>query len=248
MNPQDIIRRSHPRKLGAGGSKSARGPGLPKLAGYPPRFAAALAGAPHSARRSAPEPEAHSEFRHVTVELYGREGFNSIAVNGIWRFWRVKDGRLAFRRDVKVEGEDAEEEGCSDDTVAATTAKQAGSGQPRTASVRLFLFYSSQVDSWLISDSPDTSGTVTSDCGPVGNGEDLSNNWRIWDGERWSEDRNVHAEVALGSESVPNLKGLRIISLPGTKQRAASQDGRAPRVKSFEKPLDSARHCLTSRR
>jgi hypothetical protein len=178
------------------------------------------------------------------VELSGREGFNSIAVNGVWKFWRVKNGRLAFRRDVELEaeGEDIEEEGCSDDS-----ANQTGGGQSGSSTVRLFLFYASQVDSWLISTTSDASGSVTADCGPVGNGEDLGSNWRVWDGERWCEDRNVNAEVALGSTAFPNLKGLRVVAAPGAKQRAVSQDSRTSCAPSFERAQDSARRRRTPR-
>lgn len=253
--PQDLLRRNQPgRKPGVTGSKSARGRPLCLGTGV------AAAGShsartSHSARRAAPDQEAHTEFRHVTVELSGREGFNSIAVNGIWRFWRVKNGRLAFRRDVElqVEPEDVEEEGCSDDSTSAgadTAAKQRGTSQTGVATVRLFLFYTPQVDSWLISDSSDTSGSVTADCGPVGEGEDFGNHWRIWDGEQWCEDRNIVVEVALGGPGFPNLKGLRVATAASTKQRAFSQEPRTtvPRAPSSDKPLDSARPRRSSRR
>lgn len=243
--PQDRDRRR--AKSPKSGSQSARGAGSEKAAGYPLSLSAK---APLSARRTDKNSDnLYPEFKHVTVELIGREGFNAIAVNGIWRFWRVKSGRLAFCRDVDLdeEDDDIEEEGCSDDSAIASvdaTVNRAGHSRKATPqSVRLYLFYASQVDSWLISDAPDASGSVTADCGPVGSEEDLGNIWRVWDGERWCEDRNIEVEVALGGPGFPNLKGLRLISLPPAvpKQRAASQDplSSMPRAPSGDKPPDS---------
>jgi len=254
--PQDLIRRNQPVRKPGGGSKSARGPGEARQS--------SASAYPHSARRAAPEAEAHPEFRHITVELSGREGYNAIAINGIWRFWRVKGGRLAFRRDVElqVEAENIEEEeGCSDDSAVASAeaaAQRSGAAdQTGVATVRLFLFYAPQVDSWLISDTPDSSGSVTGDCGPVGDDEDLSNNWRVWDGERWCEDRNIVVEVALGcgvgAPAIPNLKGLRVVPSNATRQRACSQEPRVgntalPRAPISDKPLDSSRPRRSARK
>lgn len=232
--PQDVLRRSQPARKLAHGTKSGYNSKSSRVNG------AGTSGS-LSARRAAPDPEAHAEFHNITVELSGREGYNSIAVNGIWRFWRVRCGRLAFLRDVEMP---MVEDYCSDPSTAVASADvQAAGSRPGVATIRLYLFYLQQVDSWIISDTPDSSGSITADCGPVGNGNDLDNHWRIWDGGRWCEDRNVVAEVALGGPGFPNLKGLRVMQLPPVKQRAMSQEPRTavPRAPSSERPQDSAR-------
>ncbi|CAJ1396292.1 unnamed protein product, partial [Effrenium voratum] len=110
------------------------------------------------------------EFRKVLVELTGREGYNAAAVNGKWHFWKVKSGRVAFQRELSLEG--AAPEGA-------------------VPSLRLFLFYVPQTDTWIISDAPDASGSVVADCGPVLGGTDLQQSWRVWDGDGWKEETGV---------------------------------------------------------
>lgn len=236
LTPKDLHRRSNPPRKSSCGSKSARGAGTTATSGY--RTSGSL-----SARRAAPDPDAHPEFKNVTVELSGREGYNAVAVNGIWRYWRVKNGRLAFQRTIHLSDEQNayQEEGCSDDSAAPQSECKA-TGDNQASSIRLFLFYMPPVDSWVISDAPNGTGSVTADCGPVGS-EDLGNHWRIWDGEQWSEDRNVVVEVSLGGPGFPNLKGLRVMQLAPLKQRSLSQDGRCslPRAPSCDKPADSIR-------
>lgn len=242
------LRRSQPHRRTGGPRASS----LKSARGY-----AASGGGPHSARRGAPaaEQDLPSEFQHVTVELSGREGYNAVAVNGIWRFWRVRAGRLAFRRDagLQVEPDNLEEEGCSsEDSGGATSdanaaAGRTGNGQSGTETIRLFLFYAPQVDAWLISDSANLSGSISADCGPVGDDEDLGNHWRVWDGEKWRQDRNIVAEVSYGSSSISNLNGLRVVKPKQERQRAASQEPSSmlpsllPKVPDCEKPQDSAR-------
>eukprot|EP00435_Cladocopium_sp_Y103_P053685 s1995_g17.t1 len=45
------------------------------------------------------------EFKKVVVETSGREGYNSAALNGLWHFWKVKNGRLAFDREIQLREE-----------------------------------------------------------------------------------------------------------------------------------------------
>ncbi|CAE7366027.1 unnamed protein product [Symbiodinium natans] len=61
--------------------------------------------------RAPPAPVEVDAYKTVTVELKGREGYNSSAVNGLWHYWRVKGGRLAFQREINLaEGKEEEEE------------------------------------------------------------------------------------------------------------------------------------------
>lgn len=204
-----------------------------------------------SARRQESDAEVQDEFRSITVELSGREGFNGTAINGIWRFWRVRNGRLAFRREVEFEVErddiqeatDAHAEttgadgtaGVQEDVDTGATPCSSRGGNRGVATVRLFLFYMPQVDTWLISDAADGSGTVVADCGPVyTSGEDLGQHWRVWDGDMWREDRNITAEVAYGGPQPPTIKGLRVLQpatlppprAPSQRTRAHSQESR----------------------
>lgn len=169
--------------------------------------------------------QALSDFRHVTVELSGREGYNAAAVNGVWRFWKVLGGRLAFRRDAELEAS-------GDGSPRSPEADVGGPVAVGGATFRLFLFYLPEVDAWLISDSADTLGSVAADCGPVGHGgADLGQHWRVWDGSDWREDRNIVAEVAHGGPRVAALDGLRVAAPRHADhgQRAQSQDPRRPR-------------------
>lgn len=210
-----------------------------------------------SARRAEPEAEPAAELRQVSVELRGREGYNAAAVNGIWRFWRVRGGRLAFTRDVelRVERDDVEVTSEIDEDAddvdgqgrrrrcggSKGLEEDGGGGSQNTtggattgvARVRLFLYFVPQLDTWLISDAPDcgsggTSGTVAADCGPVGkDGTDFCQLWRVWDGEAWREDRNIVAEVAWGGPKPPNIQGLRAEPWLSLRQRAQSQEPHA---------------------
>eukprot|EP00435_Cladocopium_sp_Y103_P052066 s1995_g16.t1 len=57
-----------------------------------------------------------------------------------------------------------------------------------------------QTDAWIISDAPDLSGNVIADCGPLNEGKDLEQIWRVWDGDGWKEDHNISAEIIGASE------------------------------------------------
>lgn len=149
----------------------------------------------------------------MSVETFGRDGYNAVAVNGEWSFWRVKNGRLAFRREVELEVDvsDGEDEELEHRGEAASQSSRGGDSRGTALiSVRLFLFYMPQVDMWVISDGPDTTGTVVADCGPVLRDPDLSQHWRVWDGEAWLEDRNVQVEVHLPDPAPVNLRGLTV--------------------------------------
>lgn len=207
------------------------------------------------------ESEAPQELKQISVELSGREGFNALAVNGVWRFWKVKGSRLAFRRDAELQadqddGEDAE----APSPRETQTAGNEGGG--RTVTVRLYLFYLPQADAWLVSDTPDGSGNIVADCGPVAGAEDLGQHWRVWDGETWKQDRNISAEIFLGGPSPPMLQGLRVVPAAPTRAsprvRAHSQETRPPpaalppptvlpRVPSAPRPPDAARIMRTPR-
>ncbi|CAJ1423392.1 unnamed protein product [Effrenium voratum] len=143
------------------------------------------------------------EFRKVLVELTGREGYNAAAVNGKWHFWKVKSGRVAFQRELSLEG--AAPEGA-------------------VPSLRLFLFYVPQTDTWIISDAPDASGSVVADCGPVLGGTDLQQSWRVWDGDGWKEDLNISVELSV-PESM-SLSGLCVA--PATARPREIQEPRQP--------------------
>jgi hypothetical protein len=127
---------------------------------------------------------------------------------------------------------------------------------PDVMTARLFLYYSPQVDHWLISDSPEGGGSVTADCGPVGaDGEDLGQHWRVWDGESWRQDRNIHSEVALGGLGFEHLKGLRIVQQPlKSRHRAHSQEPRGnmhlpelPELREVRAPADSMKPLASAR-
>lgn len=240
--PQDLLRRQGRQR-----ARRAAGTSVPLSARRP---AGALGGA-------ATEGEAPPELRRVAVELSGREGYNAAAVNGVWRFWAVRGGRLAFHREVELQAEDDEdtaedaEEGIASPSSRAARAEGSVAAGEKAA-VRLHLFYLPQVDSWLISDTPDTSGSVVADCGPVAGGEDLGQHWRVWDGEAWREDRNILAEVALGGPPPPSLQGLRVVPVAPTRPRAHSLETRpppppVPRAPPTGRPPDSARHLRTPR-
>lgn len=239
--PQDLLRRTQPTKRATAQKTAKRASSV----------------AVQSARKSEPDTEVHEEFRAVTVELSGREGFNAVAINGIWQFWLVRNGRLAFRREVEIEverddiqettgdGSTADREKSPDDEAAPTTSR--GGSNRGVATVRLFLHYVPQVDSFLISDAADESGTVVADCGPVSaSGEDLGQHWRVWDGERWREDRNIVAEVAFDGPQPPTLMGLRVIqpaaltgtSGPGSRTRAHSQEARMSATLTAYPPVE----------
>lgn len=107
------------------------------------------------------------------------------------------------------------------------------------AKVRLYLFYVPRIDMWLISDAPDMSGSIAADSGPVGSDIDLGQNWRVWDGETWSEDRNIVVEIVVGDPAPVGLKpgGLCVAAATPSvaSRRAKSQepssrrDAREPR-------------------
>jgi len=126
------------------------------------------------------------EFKKVTVEITGREGYNSAAVNGVWYFWKVKNGRLAFNREIQLDTLEAVDE-------ESDTSPRRETPSPQV--LRLFLFYVVQTDAWIISDAADFSGNVIADCGPCQEGSDFDQTWRVWDGDGWKEDDNISAEI-----------------------------------------------------
>jgi len=179
------------------------------------------------------------EFRNVAVELAGREGYNAAAVNGTWIFWNVKNGRLAFRREVLVDIGEEEKSDTLHEPGSVSNAPNpddvALSSPARVAqtAVRLFLVYVQKTDTWIISDSADSTGCVVADCGPVGKADDLDQNWRVWDGEGWKEDRNITARILVDDSLPQRLSGLRVVPHGSTqanpltsRDRAKSQDGR----------------------
>jgi len=207
------------------------------------------------------EPELHQDFRRVSVEISGREGYNDLAVNGVWSFWRVCCGRLAFVRDVTLdaEGSGAEHEDDEEGKGQRGDERHRGGND----GIRLFLHYSSQVDAWLISDSPSSSGCILADCGQTVGGHDMEQHWRVWDGDSWMEDRNIRAEVLVSGPPPVALQGLRVLPagsaaalpllaasapLPGPPggPRARSIDGR-PSPPECPRPPLSARPPGTSR-
>merc|ERR1719491_1222718 len=91
--------------------KSARGCSVGQTPRRAPGRQGAYPSAEHNAEQQQQQPQQHPEFQRISVEISGREGYNAVAVNGVWSFWRVNSGRLAFRREVELEvdGSDAEE-------------------------------------------------------------------------------------------------------------------------------------------
>eukprot|EP00929_Paragymnodinium_shiwhaense_P080866 TRINITY_DN42213_c0_g2_i1.p1 TRINITY_DN42213_c0_g2~~TRINITY_DN42213_c0_g2_i1.p1 ORF type:complete len:312 (+),score=29.09 TRINITY_DN42213_c0_g2_i1:89-1024(+) len=210
-----------------------------------------------SATPDAVEPSgaaSNSEFRKITVEISGRCGYNAEAVNGCWRFWRVRGNRLAFLRDLDLDGPSddvgLDELAPSGPMDALDVACQKAS---RTR-LRLFLYYHSHVDAWVISDSPDAAGSICADCGPVAGDDDLGQHWRVWDGEGWKEDRNIVSEIVLDGPMPANLQGLRLAPAApklctSARTRSASQE---PSSSSYRSSLGgstpmSARAPLDSR-
>lgn len=189
-----------------------------------PRDGPSLALPPHVAEHRLEE---WSEFIGVTVDIHGRAGYNSAAINGLWRFWKVQHGRLGFRRDADLQA-------AVDDGAVAQAAEEAtaagrlqAEGGTRTT-LRLYLFYLPQADSWVISDASDGSGSIAADCGPVGACNDLGQHWRVWNGGGWREDRNVVAQVSLGGAAPSSLRGLRpaLPAQSAARSRAHSQGSR----------------------
>lgn len=171
------------------------------------------------------------EYRAITVELQGRVGYNALAVNGVWRVWRVRAGRLAFFRDAEFQMDPSEH---TEHTEAGGVAGgEAAATQRGLATVRLYLFYMQPVDSWVISDTPGITGSIVADCGPVGQKQDLAQAWRVWDGEsKWCEDGNITAEIALGGPVPPGLQGLQLVRVErgAARPRAHSHDARGAAV------------------
>lgn len=187
--PPDHGMKRRPPKSSRSCSGSRPGGGSETLAPSPRR---ATSSRPKAEEAGGRQEDRYPELKHITVEISGREGFNSAAVNGLWNFCGVRHGRLAFFRDAEVCGGSEPEDG-------------------EDAVLRLFLHYVPEVDNWLISDVPDLSGTVVADCGPVGRGSDLQQRWRVWDEDGWREDENVVVKVDLGSSPPGNLRGLAVI-------------------------------------
>lgn len=221
----------------SGGPPSSRiGSHGPATARSSPRRPLKQGAYPSAAAHQQPSEPQHPEFKQASVQLWGREGYNAVAVNGVWNFWKVRSGRLAFRREIELDaaGDDAEEaagasprsategaaagvgpgddEGDEEEGVASSPQRgeRRGTGKIR---IPLFLFYLPQVDAWVISDAPDASGTVVADCGPVAKHGDMRQHWRVWDGEAWLEDRNIEIEINLGDPAPANLRGLAVTSV-----------------------------------
>eukprot|EP00440_Ansanella_granifera_P030256 gb/GFBE01032873.1/.p1 GENE.gb/GFBE01032873.1/~~gb/GFBE01032873.1/.p1 ORF type:complete len:316 (+),score=42.63 gb/GFBE01032873.1/:1-948(+) len=245
-----------PPSLPGPGDKSFSGPGA--SGGRRQGYVSSSAGPPRD-RVSEAELE---DLKQVTVQLQGRDGYNAAAVNGEWRFWKVKNGRLGFRREVVVEVQEEDdadvvdaEDGYEKAPEEAPRAGGDGNGPELTVAqpaLRLFLMYMTQTDAWVISDSPDASGSVIADCGPVGKGgTDLGQNWRVWDGTGWKEDRNITAEIASPGGMPSRLAGLRVVP-PGAAQTAplsarARTHSQEPRAGYEQRAPLSARTPTTAR-
>jgi len=240
-SPQEPFRRHRSSaKRGAGGGGGKLPPSLASLApgdkgfnGSGGRKQASGYSASAGPPRSRADTDAE-DFKKVCVEIEGREGFNSKAVNGIWRFWKVKSGRLAFRREVRVESPEEEELNDADDRNEAIAETSCAEPRRSTDRICLFLHYVPKTDAWIISDAPDTSGCVLADCGPVGKAMDLEQVWRVWDRDGWKEDRNILAEVKTDDRASSRISGLRLMpsgaqAAPlSSRGRAASQDVHYP--------------------
>lgn len=189
-----------------------------------------------SARAKVNEPDTKTEFQRVTVDISGRSGYNAAALNGEWIFWKVIGDRLAFTREAEVQVEKSAVLGLDENEPQSDTVSN-GEGEADTtevaAKVLLFLFYVPKIDMWLVSDAPGMSGSIAADCGPVGTDIDLGQNWRVWDGETWSEDLNIVVEICIGDPAPTGLKpgGLRVGITPpaGATRRAKSQEGSSRR-------------------
>jgi len=200
--------------------------------------------APAAAARDA-ATVSRPEFRGITVDISGREGYNMLAVNGVWNFWDVRSGRLCFTRDVEMppapidtdddaspssgdaeRRDEAIEEFGSSAHRSSVGAERSRRREAEPLMVRLYLHYAAQVDAWIISDSVDMSGTVVADCGPT-RGRDLEQPWRVWDGEGWREDRNIVMNLNVGSPPPPGLEGFRLHLLPGVPLPGASPRAQA---------------------
>lgn len=171
------------------------------------------------------------EFKKVVVEISGREGYNSAALNGVWHFWKVKSGRLAFDREIQLR------EAADEDSDASPRDLDED-----VKTLRLFLFYVPQTDAWIISDSPDLTGNVIADCGPLNEGKDLEQTWRVWDGDGWKEDHNISAEIIGASELGCAMAGLALGMSPLSARGPVAN--RARRAEQREDP----RVPLTARR
>lgn len=244
MSTRGMVNASIDAFWGAAGLPRPPTPQDLRRTGRPPKRSSRPGGAGTAAGQGTtsrgPDPEVHSEFRHVSVEITGREGYNALAVNGTWRFWRVRGGRLAFRRDADLEASDAEgASGEEDDSEPEATSRPVREGCCKRSgahtTLQLFLHYAQQVDAWVITDAPDGLGNVVADCGPVVRGADLAQHWRVWDGEAWREDRNVVAEVDQGDPPPANLRGLLIV--PGLPASAAPLSARARAKSQDPRPL-----------
>lgn len=162
-------------------------------------------------------------YKKVTVMLTGREGHNAAAVNGLWYYWRVKGGRLAFQRQIVL-----------------PSAEEDGDDGPSPQLLRLFLYYVPPTDAFVISDSCDaTVGSIMADCGPIGEGMDLEQNWRVWDGGGWKEDRNVEAEIRVPDTLPLSMSGLRVAAPPSTargQRTGGRQEPPLPRAPLTARP------------
>mmetsp|Transcript_71395 Transcript_71395/g.167259 ORF Transcript_71395/g.167259 Transcript_71395/m.167259 type:complete len:255 (+) Transcript_71395:57-821(+) len=205
---------------------------------------------PKSLSRGRPKPpqpalvEAEA-YKSVSVELSGREGYNSGAVNGRWHFWRVKGGRLAFQRELRLsdEEEDAASPSGSDSTKETDEPKTPKAGGASSPSLlRLFLYYVPQTDAYVISDASDATGSIIADCGPVEAGVELEQNWRVWDGDTWKEDWNVTAEILAPESAAAMMSGLRVLQAPvSARGPPAMQEAPWPRAPLSARPVMQTR-------
>jgi len=248
--PQDLLRRNQPQLSARRTLTNSMTSGVPT-----PRTQAVASSSRHGAtlRCKSQDPtvqalETREDFQRVQLQLRGREGYNAMGVNGVWAFWRVHNGRLAFARDVELQVPASNLQVTSDSAEHNTSLEiedQLSSEQQAKVKLRFFLFYLEQLDTWVISDSVGRSGSVIADCGPVGrNCQDLDQYWRIWDGQQWTEDRNVVAEVQMGGPMPLGLQGLRVVPKLPLRSRASSQEPRA-RGKLLQEPqISSARSSI----
>jgi hypothetical protein len=162
-------------------------------------------------------------FSAVSIQVQNREGINSEAVNGTWKYWKVVNGRLAFFREITEEPQNAEAE-----EDAAPEAEDV-TGKSLTVH-RLYLFYERILDMWLISDTGSIEGVIVADCGPVTDETDLEQIWRVWGGDGWQPDERVTATVVVDGPPSEMLEGLRVkkIIQPPAQEKPAARRTKQP--------------------
>jgi len=167
--------------------------------------------------RPDPYAEFAADFSKVSISIQNREGMNAEGINGTWNFWKVRNGRLAFFREIFEESEDAQPE-----EDAALEAEDI-TGKPLIV-LRLFLFYDRILNMWLVTDTGDVDGMIVADCGPAGE-SDLEQVWRVWSGDGWEPDERVSATVIVDGPTSEMLEGLRVKQRiqPPTQEKPAAR-------------------------